>query len=351
MKVLHHLRLSGPKPVSDSWGKVFQAIGWQFAYWDDTRKSAFDAFGEYEPNLYIGETFGLDEAVIKCIKNRPHMRVVLYASAWGDLINQMDLEKYPIVAINDAEKVKLEKLKKETGKPDLVWLHLTDNYLEPVLGGWRSIGIEPIGLLNAGDAYLYVSGRYRPELASDANYVGGKWPFKSRNIDRYLVPLLNPSKGLNIKIWGNQGWAGFPQYVGYADDYQVPDILHSAKVCPNVHEPHSTDFGFDAVERIYKAPLAGGCVVSDYVECINEVFGEGVLPMAKSPAEYEQLVRYYIEDGEARRQKILETREIVVREHTYHHRIMKLLATLGYHDDAARVKKRLTDLFGTESFH
>jgi len=88
-----------------------------------SKKAAFDAFDEFEPDIFIGQTYQLDRAVLKCIKARPHMKVVLRASDWGDMQEDIDLEKYPILVANQEEIDTVAKLKEETGKPDFVYNH------------------------------------------------------------------------------------------------------------------------------------------------------------------------------------------------------------------------------------
>ncbi len=333
MKVLCEYTDCGPAYVRSGWGKVFAALGHEFVFWRPEVKPAFDVFAEFEPDLFIGTTYGVDRAIVKCIHQRPQMRVILFASAWGDLVKDLDREKYPLVIATEQEKRAIEFLKKQTGRPDFVFVHVTDRFLDGTMGGWREIGVTPHGILNAADTFDYSLGQFREELSCDVAFVGGYWPYKARNLDRFLLPLCQDT-GLNVKIFGNQPWP-VPQYLGNIDTHLVRDLFCSTKVCLNVSEPHSTDLGWDVIERPFKVLSSGGFCLSDYVEEAVDVF-EGFLPMAKSPDEMYDLTRYYIGEHEQRGSLADRGRDLVLRKHTYFHRVAKMFDCLGLESEAAK---------------
>jgi hypothetical protein len=313
---------------------VFKALGHDFLFWDPSRKSAFDVFGEYEPELYIGTTYELDRAVAKNIAKRPDMRVALYASAWGPYLDDVDLQKYPLVVASEQEKRTVEALKKETGRPDFVFIHAHDRWLEGTMSGWGQLGLPYLGVLNAADTFVYLNPVRKPELACDVGFVGGYWGYKARNLDRYILPLCHPESGLDVKIFGNQPWPTH-RYLGGIDDADAASLFVSAKVCPNVSEPHSTDLGWDVIERPWKILAAGGFCVSDYVEEGNVLFG-GRVPMARSPEEFGDLVRHFLGNPELRAKYAEKGRALVLGAHTYWDRVSQLFTGLGMADEAAR---------------
>jgi hypothetical protein len=324
-----------PSYIFGGWGRVLNAMGHKFMFWNPETKPIFDVFNEFKPDLFIGTTFDLDRAQIKCIMRNPEVKVILYASAWGKLVDEIDPVKYPIVRINEEEKKKFEWFKKETGKPDFVFLHLTDNYLEPVLGGWRELGIKPVGILNAADTFVYNNGNYDETLACDIGFVGGYWKYKGINLNKFIIPLCNPNKNLRVKIFGNQPW-GVHQYLGFIDEQEVKNLFASATVCPNVSEPHSTDFGFDIVERPFKVALSGFCI-SDYVEAASkEVFTQEEMPFARTSAEFEEIIRHAIAEPEWRKPYMERARKTVLEGHTYWHRVAKMFLELGLDKESER---------------
>ena len=118
----YHIRMA--------WAKVFSAMGDEVILWDIFKKPAFDAFDEFEPDIFIGQTYNMDRALFKCIKHRPHMKVVLRASDWGDKQEDIDLDEYPILVARKDEIDLIGQLKEETGKPDFVYNHYHENWMK-----------------------------------------------------------------------------------------------------------------------------------------------------------------------------------------------------------------------------
>jgi hypothetical protein len=342
MRILAIYKDCGPSYVFNGWRRVFEALGHEWFFWRPGAVPAHDAFARSAPDLFIGSTFDLDRATEKCLQERPHCRVALYASAWGPLIDELDLAQYPIVAVTADEKRRLEAFRTRTGKPDFVFLHVTPRYLEPVLGGWRTIGIEPAGILNAADTFSYLGGTERPELAADVAFVGGYWPYKARNLDRYIVPLCDPSllyrgspANLSVKIWGNQRWP-VPNYLGPLREELARDVFRSATVCPNVGEPHATRYGFDLVERPFKVLCAGGFCVSDHTDCTSEVFAAGELPVAHNHWSFCEAVCHFAHNPQDREPYMRAGRKAVLTRHTYFHRVAQVFAQLDLAEETAR---------------
>jgi hypothetical protein len=335
MKVLCIYTDAGPSYVRTGWGRVFKACGHEFTFWKQSTP-AFDAFSKVEPDLFIGTTYDLDRATIKNIVSRPNMKVILFASAWGPYLKDVDLKKYPLVVVSEQEKKLVEKLKKETGKPDFVFIHAHDRWLEGTMSGWRDIGVEPVGVLNAADTFDYLGGVARPELACDVAFVGGYWPYKAGNLNKYILPLCHPDTGLNVKLFGNSPWP-VHQYLGGIENSDVRDLFASAAVCPNVSEPHSTDLGWDVIERPFKVLAAGGFCISDHVEEARDLFTDLELPMAASPAHLEQMIRYYLDHPETRAKHVEAGRHKVLLEHTYFDRVCQFFDHLGMPKESANV--------------
>ena len=181
--------------------RAFEACGHQVFLWDINSKPAFDVFDEFEPDFFMGQTYNLTRSVATCIKERPHLKVVLRASDWGDMQKEIDKEKYPILTARDDEIKLVEQLKKETGKPDFVHNHYHEKWINKTHNKWLDIGVEPISLLHAADVFEYHSGEVRDHLKSDVSFIGGYWPYKALALDKYIVRLCHPVGKFNIKIF------------------------------------------------------------------------------------------------------------------------------------------------------
>lgn len=331
MKFLIESDQNAPFYVRLSWAKVLRSMGHNVFFWNREQASAFDAFNTISPDIYIGTSYNQSEATFRCIKARPEMKVAFFASAWGNLVDKLDRKKYPIVYIAETEKKLLERMKKETGKPDYVFIHITDKYLEPTMGGWNSIGIKPVGILNGADLFSYLNGDFKVSLESDLAYIGGKWPYKSQNIDKFLIPLCEQAR-YKIKIFGNSPWP-VNQYLGQINEEEVKNVFASAKICPNISEPHSTELFPDIVERCFKTPIANGFLISDNVD-LSEVFKNEEVPQFSNLVEMIDLIEYYLKNPIERLKLLRKQKETILSSETYFHRIAKMMTEFNLSNEA-----------------
>ena len=93
--------------------------GHQVMLWDCKTVPAFDMFDTFEPDVFLGQAYNLDEALIKCIYERPHLKIALRAGDWGDQEKEVDKSKHNILFCSKKEKELLKKLKDETGNQTL----------------------------------------------------------------------------------------------------------------------------------------------------------------------------------------------------------------------------------------
>lgn len=340
MKILCVYGSCGPEFVRRGWGNVFASVGHDFRFWDMSQKPAFDAFDEFEPDIFIGTTFDLDLATVKCIQERPTMKVALVASNWGTFDESTDTDRFPILMSNPREIKLMELLTTTTRKPDIVFCHYSQRWMDVTHDYWNSkLGIKVVSMMNAADVITHPKGTVKPHLISDISFVGGFWGYKGQNLNKYLVPLCWPVGRYSIKIWGNQRWP-VPQYMGLCDNSEVSDIFISAKVAPNISEPHSNEYGFDVVERPFKVIAAGGMCISDYVESLDVDIFNGQLPMFNNPREFEELLEYCFKNPEQIENTKKQLQETVMSKHTYFHRVADLLRYLGKEDEALQVEKK-----------
>jgi hypothetical protein len=333
--------------VRSGWGRVFEAMGHEFYFWRPDTKPAFDIFQEINPDLFIGTTNSLDSATYKCIKNRPDMKVIMQASLWGSLTEEIP-EDYPIRKAGLMEKRMVSDLWKEVQKPNFVFSNLHYFYQEDFLSGWKETGVPYHGIMNAADTFLYLNGTRREELVCDLGYVGGYSDYKSKNLNRYILPLCHPSAGLKVKIFGKQVWP-IAQHLSTIEDEEMKDLFVSAAICPNLSKPHCAEFGFDVPERLFQIGAAGGFCISDHVEGLRDIFGMDQIPMFKNPTDYIDAVHHYLENPELRQIMANKAQKAVLDNHTYFHRVGALFLALGDNAEAERCFKLYAKLiFGKE---
>jgi len=304
-------------------GHALTACGHDVILWDINKRSPFDAFDDIKPNLFIGQTYNITDSLVKCIKEYSP-KVIMKASDYGVISDDIDRQKYPVQIASPKEVEMTNKLRDETGKPDLLYVHYMGERLKDTHTHWIKNGYQVGPLLNAADVFVFTGGKKRDVFASDITFIGGRWGYKAKTIDKWVLPLTK--QDWNVKIFGNQSWQ-IPQYCGFAEEGNEKDIFASATVCPNIHEPHSQDLGYDIVERPFKL-LANKCiVVSDYVEDL-----EKLLPhvfCCKTPEEYLEKVRKIIDNPEEFEYIKEEGFKHVIENHTYFNRMIDVFDRIG----------------------
>lgn len=313
-----HYRLSGI-------GNAFRALGHNFLFWDNKTTPIMDVFDIYKPDIFIGTTFDLDRSWINAFKEYPNTKIVLKGGNWGKDDDKIDKQKYPILFVTNKEKRVFSELKNSIGKPDLVMCHYHPNKVDETMSEWNSIGITPIGIMNAADSTIYTKGEINPLFKSDVSFVGGYWPYKSQNLDKYIIPLCYGNK-VNIKIFGNQRWP-VANYCGLIQDKDVKDLYASSTVCVNVSEPHAVDLGFDMCERPFQIIASGGFLLMDNVDtAIKDVFQDTV-PYYQDVLDYGIKLKQYISNPSLR-PDMTQAQKLIAENHTYINRVKYLLEKL-----------------------
>ena len=322
-----------------AWANALQNCGIATAFWDCKTVPAFDVFDSFEPTIFLGQSYNMTPDLVKCIQERPHLKVGLRAGDWGDHQESVDLTKYNILHCPPQERETLRRLKEQTGKPDFVHIHYDEEAVKKTHNHFETIGIQPISLMMCADAISYENASFDPELSCDIGFVGGYWPYKGQVINDYLFPMLHPIDKYRVKIFGNQPWPA-NQYCGVIQDHKVKDLFVSAKICPNLSEPHAQKFGFDVNERIFKILYAGGFCISDNVESYK-MFGDGLV-IADSPQDFRDKINYYLANPEERREIAARGHSYVRQNHTGFHRVAQILKAFELEELAGHLLEELS---------
>lgn len=321
-----------------AWAKAFEAMGIQAAFWNIQNTPAFDVFDRFEPDVFLGQSYNLDKATVKCIYERPHLKVGLRAGDWGYQTDDIDRSKFNILTCTQKEIDLLKKMKDETGQPEFVHIHYTKEAIVQTHNRFAAIGIKPISLMMCADITAYSDAKFDDSLECDIGFVGGFWPYKGQVIKPYLFPLLNPVGKYRTKIFGNQPWQ-VNQYCGMIADHRVKDLFVSAKICPNLSEPHAQEFGFDVNERIFKILYAGGFCISDNIEGYKTTFND-LVPLADNPEDFKELVDHYLKNPGERIGFATKGQKYVKENHTSVHRICQILEQFEYNEVSKELMER-----------
>ena len=115
----------------------------------------------------------------------------------------------------------------------------------------------------------------------------------------------------------------------YKASYIPNNILNkyysSAKIVLNDHRPDMKQYGF-VNNRIYDATASGALVISDYIEEIENIYGNSI-PMYKTKDELKELLIYYLTHEEERKALAQKARNITLKEYTHTTIAQKLLFT------------------------
>ena len=134
--------------------RVFTSMGHEVIMWDIHRKPTMDAFDEFEPDIFIGQTYNTGKMEVKAIKERPHMKVIMKAADWGPFIDTTNTTKYPVLTASQQEIHTIRDLYYEIGKPDYLYIHYHPDWIEDTHGHWQEIGIPVHSQLNAADILI-----------------------------------------------------------------------------------------------------------------------------------------------------------------------------------------------------
>lgn len=323
---------------------AFNYCGHECELWDITGKSPFDVFNEYEPDIFIGQTYNINRALIKCIYSRPHLKVIMKAGENSIFSDNLDRAKYPILIADDREKYLIEMLLEKTGRPNFLFVHYHPDYINQTHGRWtEDYGIPVYSLMNAADIFNYTGGTYREEFSCQVAFVGGYWGYKAKTLDKYMLPLCQPNSEIHVKIFGNQPWP-VPQYCGHVETHHVRDIFSSALICPNLSEVHSQAFGYDLIERPFKLLSNRSFVICDDVAGFRDLFPDGMV-YTSTPQEFIDKVRYYIAHPDERYPIIEKGYQAVIKDHTYISRVKSIFENLGLIEETNNAEGKRQEIY------
>jgi hypothetical protein len=302
--------------ISSGWLNAFIIGGHRAIHWDGN----LDQWERHKPDIYIGCSGWRQK-----LPPNHKAKVAIHVNPYCDTIIQVP--GGPV--INEQRDAINWTLKQN---PRFIFGYGTQDDVETLWCKWKDHGVEIVGMPNAADLTKYQPTAPDPKLACDVGWVGGYWGYKAINMDKYLLPVVRRFQSNWL------GWSG-PKglWKGRATQRQVLALFNSAKICPCVVEPHTTHYGIDMPERIFKIIACGALPISDPVKGIERFFPPDILPTASSPQHYMELCEIYINmDANKRKEVASRLRKRLLENHTYLHRVKVFLEKLGYQEEAAQ---------------
>lgn len=194
----------------------------------------------------------------------------------------------------------------------------------------QRLGTRWVPMPTAADATIFSDlGRERP---NHIIYLGGRWAYKAKTIDSYLLPVLNSYRGK----WKLHGWGEWPIGIssGELPQNEANDFYNTGKLAPCISEIHTHNFNIDIPERVFKACLAGCLAIHDSVPIIARILPG--LPVASNENDFMALHAHFLAPASEKelKEKAAKLRDLVAKEHTYHNRMSRLLQALGFTNEA-----------------
>ncbi len=327
--------------IKRSFARGFSFCGYQTVFWEPSGKSAFDIFSEFDPEIFVGQSWTLNRATVKNLIRNKDIKVVLSTNHWGD---KDDLyKKYPIEFATDQEKGFVQDLLKAGIS---VWgiCQYADRYVCDTHNKWDSIGLHVNGLLLSADITTYFPPITKIEkFNNDITFVGGKWPYKAQNLDKYISPLLYPGTPWKVKIFGS-GWSS-PNCLGRCSDETARYFYANSVISPNCFEQHSVEFGHDVNQRTYEIGACGGFQISQRVKSVEEdIYNDYEIIFVDSPEGFFEQCKYFLNNPEETIPYRKLAMNTVFRKHTNLHRCIELFKLIN--EDCSPLTNKLEEIQG-----
>lgn len=157
----------------------------------------------------------------------------------------------------------------------------------------------------------------REEYQSDYTFTGSYW-----DDPRDIVEMLNPdSMPYSFKLYG-KNWEAFDKfknyYHGFLNYSNLPEVYASTKIVIDDVNRGAKSFG--AVNsRVYDALATGALVITNGAVGAEETFN-GQLPVWRSKEELNSLLEFYLNHEDARKEKVRQLQDFVLKNHVYENR-------------------------------
>ena len=172
---------------------------------------------------------------------------------------------------------------------------------------------------------------YKEEYKSKILYIANQW----RGLDTRKTVKYAINNNIEIDVYGLNWKDRLDENNKHLlkGDYISNDELKyyysSADIVLNDTRDDMIEAGFIS-NRIFDVTACGGFIISDYIEGIEEIYGDAI-PMYKTEEEFVELVKYYLEHEEERKEKAKRAQEITKKHFTSDKIVAKMLEIMkGY---------------------
>lgn len=308
--------------------KAFNFLGHQVAFLNEVEQSQIEIISRFCPDLAILNSYNLTndgvrglketgaKAFLRVFDNGPQRAAVKRVSEKTGI-------DYKIEFARDKDIVLVEEVAKN-GNLLGMFNHYHEDDLEETLGFWQEIGPVYSSML-ACDTFLYEGGKVMKEFDSDCCFIGSFHKYKAINLSPYIVDInrIKSPTQIRCKIFSTWHWPS-EYYCGSIPESYNRHALKSSRICLNISEPHSTQFGTDPIERYFYNLWTGNFLVSDYCSRAVSMFPDSHV-YCKTASEFHDAILHYLKYPNEKK-PIMDRAKEAGKEHTYINRAKEILA-------------------------
>lgn len=182
-----------------------------------------------------------------------------------------------------------------------------------------------------------------PDLVCDLAFVGHRLPDREARATEFFFNAATDAPNMKFLL-GGEGWSGRPmpsnvRWIGHVPSHKHNVLNCSAKMILNINRASMATAGFSPPTRIFEAAGAGGCVITDQWDGIDQFFSpESEILCASSGQEVANRVSQVSKFQAGLVGKAM--RERALREHTYELRAREVHTVLQQLCSASNIRER-----------
>jgi len=268
----------------------------------------------FHPNVFIT----LDLPVVLNSLDLDYINEYKSRSGCLRLFTPVNKYNYPYKEMNSEDQWRFD-LACAGRSADAFFCMFVEEYFAQVWTEWKDFGFQYLSLPH-GCNPIY---QYPREASKDLDYFMATTfgPERVTLTWQYLKTVFRKYKGL----WAGPGWEFG---MGFVNSQQLPDLYARSKIIPNPLARFLIEYPSEITERAYSATACGAFQITDWTPVTERFFTSDELITVRSKREFLEKFDNYLVNSEMRNQTIIKGMKRVFSEHTYFHRIDKLIAFL-----------------------
>ena len=306
MNILIALKSIDEQSVFMPMGRVCKLLGFKGALWVQEGQSAFDAFDESNPDIFLCEDsllannqrqFG-NGPIAKCIQERPNLITIIKTQT-------MNMDALGVL---------------KTIKPNLIYSHDTESTIKKIYSLYLSDKLDVVSIPNGANVFDFLENTIDETLKCDLCHVGKV----IKPYDEYINKIGYPVGRTNLKVFRTDS-IPLIQNLGNLTQTREGDLYKSSKISPvfcNGQDP--------VPEKLFNIISSGGTACCSKNVSVTELFGEDV-PQFDSYDSFKRAIKNPIENKDLRKK--------VLNENTCFHMASRMLSLAGMKDMSEKCMK------------